>query len=145
MGNMMRKLLSSLALGMLVAPGALACDCNRLAETFEKTVQLHNEKYGERSPLTVVTGTVLKHENFRKSYQGDIPRQMSFAVRKVVQGTVKAEVITIKGDDGRLCRPYVTRFPEGTDWTLAVQKEREGDAYFISICGVYWKKATDAE
>ncbi len=132
------KLTLALILAAL-GSGAYACDCGALADTFEKTVKVHNEKYGEKYPLTVVTGRVAQWENFKESYHGKFPLQMKFEVEKIYQGAVAAKTITVKGDNGMMCRPYITKFPEKTRWTLALMKEKSGN-YYVSICGVYYRK-----
>jgi len=49
-------------------------------------------------------------------------------------------VIRVWGDDGALCRPYVSAFPRGTRWIFALKRLREPAAqdYAISICGDFW-------
>ena len=49
-------------------------------------------------------------------------------------------MIRVWGDDGALCRPYISAFPLGTRWIFALKRLREPAAqdYAISICGDFW-------
>jgi hypothetical protein len=65
---------------------------------------------------------------------------MDVAVIEVLKGGDERPAIRIWGDNGALCRPYVTAFPRGTRWIFALQRLREPGArdYTISICGDFW-------
>lgn len=71
---------------------------------------------------------------------------MDVVVLERLKGRPAADDIRIWGDNGALCRPYVSGFPRGTEWILAIRPlsgphEREagraGD-YYIPGCGAYW-------
>jgi hypothetical protein len=77
------------------------------------------------------------------------PESMRLEVKAVYQGTVKTNPLTVWGDNGLSCRPYVTQFPIGTEWVLALRKDdgmetiappQRKDDFAISICGEYWLK-----
>jgi hypothetical protein len=38
----------------------------------------------------------------------------------VLKGAEKRQTIAVRGDTGALCRPYVSLFPPGTRWVLAL-------------------------
>jgi len=69
-------------------------------------------------------------------------------VSKVLKGTLDrpAEPIRIWGDDGHLCRPYVSTFPQGTEWFFVLDnrsfhgfpRQPGPRDYSLSICGAYW-------
>jgi hypothetical protein len=65
---------------------------------------------------------------------------MDVTVLEVLRGREPRRTIRVWGDTGALCRPYVTSFPVGTRWILAVSRSRtpgEGD-YAIAFCGEHW-------
>ena len=71
---------------------------------------------------------------------------MDVVVLERLKGSPAADDIRIWGDNGALCRPYVSAFPPGTEWILAIRPsrdlglrgpERAGD-YYIPGCGAYW-------
>ena len=65
---------------------------------------------------------------------------MDVTIVEVLKGTETRRVIRVWGDDGALCRLYVSAFPRGTHWILALKRLREPAAqdYVISICGDVW-------
>ena len=96
----------------------------------------------------VVIGDVRSHHG--NSLQLDIV--------EVLQGQEKRRAITVWGDNGMQCRPYVSMFPEGTRWAFSLfllpdeeaQRdlknlrepptflEAEAPFYVLSGCGTYW-------
>ena len=105
----------------LAAPGAaLACSCT----------------WG--GPFTkVALGTDLIVLADVRSYDH---HRMDVTIVEVLRGIETRRVIRVWGDDGALCRPYVSAFPRGTRWILALKRLREPAAqdYTISICGDFW-------
>lgn len=82
---------------------------------------------------------------------------MEVKVLEVLKGKEDRGTIRIWGDNGALCRPYVTSFPIGTRWIFAVSsfpKDMGEDQppsfwdrflsrsskrdYAISVCGDFW-------
>ena len=70
---------------------------------------------------------------------------MEVAVLDVLKGDRARPLIKVWGDNGALCRPYVSTFPIGTRWIFALHHERdhrERDVrsrdYVISGCGAFW-------
>ena len=67
---------------------------------------------------------------------------MDVAVLEQLKGPALPREIRIWGDNGALCRPYVSQFPLGSEWILAVYPQRreiEGSPdYVIPGCGAYW-------
>ena len=65
---------------------------------------------------------------------------MAVTIVEVLEGTGTRQVLRVWGDNGALCRPYVTAFPRGSRWILALRALREpgGQEYVISICGDFW-------
>ncbi len=65
---------------------------------------------------------------------------MDVTVIEVLRGEEERRALRIWGDDGALCRPYVTLFPRGTRWIFALERERTPGSrdYAISGCGAFW-------
>jgi hypothetical protein len=106
---------------VLAAPGAaLACRCI-WAGPFTK----------------VALGTDLVVLAEVRSYERN---SMEVEVIEVLKGKEERRALRIWGDDGALCRPYVTLFPRGTRWIFALEREREASSrdYTISGCGAFW-------
>jgi hypothetical protein len=85
---------------------------------------------------------------------------MEVEVLETLAGKAPQSVVSVSGDPGNQCRPYVSGFPVGTEWVLAlgpaVKDERvarlsyamsapdKGD-YAISNCGAYWLEVKDGK
>lgn len=110
---------------------ALACRCDLNGASFE-----HLAKNG----TLVVQGIV--------DSQATPKGAMRVKVSRVVRGSLAQpdEPIRIWGDDGKMCRPYATQFPRGTEWFFVLDNRSFGGFpqqpgprdYSISICGAYW-------
>lgn len=89
---------------------------------------------------------VKKHLTFNDIYNEKTPMSMEIEIIEVLWGKETRKTVTVWGDDGVLCRPYLTRFKEGTIWVLALYAGNEGwghknetaNDYSVSICGEYW-------
>ena len=118
----MRKLgLLVTLVAVLAAPGAaLACRC-LWAGPFTK----------------VALGTDLVVLAEVRSYDRN---SMEVVVIEVLKGEEERRALRIWGDNGALCRPYVTLFPRGTRWIFALERERKPGSrdYMISGCGAFW-------
>jgi hypothetical protein len=76
---------------------------------------------------------------------------MDVEVTEVLKGANVPTQLRIWGDNGALCRPYVSGFPRGTEWILAIRPlegSREHDVprvgdFYIPGCGAYWLKVED--
>lgn len=92
------------------------------------------------SPLVVIA----KIKRYKKV--DDLEQAMEVEIKEILNGKESRRKIWIWGDDGKLCRPYVKRFPLGTTWILAVRPDNQiEDQYQISICGEYWLKVDGAK
>jgi len=125
--------------------GAVACSC-LWNGPFSK-VALHKE--------VIILGEVLSY--YKNS--------MDVQVIEVIKGTEIRNTIRIWGDNGALCRPYVSLFPIGTTWLFAVsalptktvgEQLKSGSdegfisspankEYAISVCGDFWLKVRHEE
>lgn len=76
----------------------------------------------------------------RYHYVNDFPRAIDVEILKTLYGKEKKKYIRIWSDDGKMCRPYATRFPLRSSWAMALDlNHEEGESgYELSICGAYW-------
>jgi hypothetical protein len=131
------KYLPAIILGfsvLWVAPSAYACSCANNNRSF-----IQNAK---RSEL-VMRGKVLEYR-WRNNDQPEArrPTAMIVEVKEVYRGVATSKNMTVWGDNGIICRPYVNQFPVGTEWVLALSKDAwtEKGELAISVCGEYWLK-----
>ncbi len=85
-----------------------------------------------------------------KSINGkSTPMSMEVEIVKKYKGIETRKTIVIWGDNGILCRPYLSQFEVGQSYVMSLLKgstgrgnegEKETD-YFVSICGKYWLSA----
>ena len=135
----------ALLVNLTLPTGAVACSC-LWGGPFSK-VALHKE--------VIILGEVLSyHKN-----------SMEVRVIEVIKGTEDRTTIRIWGDNGALCRPYVTHFPIGTTWLLAISalptktvgeqlrfsseegfiSSSDNKEYAISVCGEFWLRVRHEE
>jgi hypothetical protein len=107
---------------------AIACDCAWMGPFL--TV-------GPRSSL-VVRGRVIGYYGKGK----ESPPAMDLEVLEAFCGENPKSPLRVWGDNGMLCRPYVTLFPVGTEWIFALDgpgsKPDMSSGHAISICGEFW-------
>ena len=69
------------------------------------------------------------------------PLSADIEIQRVLKGNVALEKIRVFGDDGALCRPYVSKFPLNTTWVFALNFLSTGpngeSQYTISNCGEF--------
>ncbi len=77
------------------------------------------------------------------SYHGlgastNIPLAVDVEVQRVLKGNDASQKIRVFGDNGALCRPYVTKFPLNTIWVFALNLLPAGangeSQYYINNC-----------
>src|SRR5689334_23285453 len=89
---------------------------------------------------------VTKYLTFDGIYDQKIPMSMEVEIIEKYKGVEERKTITVWGDPGNLCRPYLSVFKEGQYYVIAFfgagrgEKEKPTD-YSISICGCYWLPA----
>lgn len=71
----------------------------------------------------------------------DIYEKMEVEVLKIVKGRETRKKIMVWGDNGMLCRPYISTFKKGETYYLALGKEEKD--YEISVCGQHWLQVTN--
>jgi hypothetical protein len=118
-----------------------ACSCHSVSEDFFETVLIDNRKAVEnidganQSILTVITAQIKEYE---KRKDDRAPLYMIVEIESIIQGQDFRKNIKIWGDNGGLCRPYVTNFQLGKKYILAMKKNKEG--YYLSACGKYYQE-----
>lgn len=69
------------------------------------------------------------------------PLSAEVEIQRVLKGNIALEKIRVFGDNGALCRPYVTKFPLNTTWVFALNFLSTGTngepQYAISNCGEF--------
>ena len=128
----MRATVAGLSL-LFLSFAAEACRCDVNGASFEHLA---------RNGTLVVQGIVDSQPSPKGSIQVKVAR--------VIRGSLErpAEPIRVWGDDGKMCRPYASQFPPGTEWMLVLDNRSFGGFpalpgprdYSISICGAYWAK-----
>lgn len=117
---------------LLLPPSVYACSCANNDSSFVRLAK--------RSEL-VIRGKVIAYQWHKDDKERKIrPLAMTVEVKEVYKGATKLGKVTVWGDNGIQCRPYVTQFPIGTDWVLALSKDswtKKGELA-ISVCGEYW-------
>jgi hypothetical protein len=136
MKNLLTLLLSSLVL--LAAPAAHACSCVKGGPFVQMA---------EKSDV-VIRAKVLDYQWREHDPNHEYrPESMRLEVKTVYKGAVNANPLIVWGDNGIICRPYVTQFPIGTEWVFALRKDdgmepvapsQGQDDFAISACGEYW-------
>jgi len=81
-----------------------------------------------------------------------MPMSMQVTLVQIYKGKETRKTITVWGDNGALCRPYLSTFPLGQYFVIAFdagsdinetnanRTEKKTD-YSISVCGDYWLSA----
>lgn len=102
----MKRAIVILLVLLALAPHAAGCMCAFLVDFVSAS-----------SGALVVRGVVREYVYAIGHGQ---PIAMKVEIREVLQGRYAASEITIIGDFGMSCIPYVSNFPIGTEWVMAV-------------------------
>lgn len=119
-------ILSSVFVFSAISTNALACTC-AWGGPFMKVA---------RNTEVIVQAKVVTYDRKKQS--------MIVKITEVYSGNIKRKNIRVWGDNGMLCRPYVTTFPIGSEWVFALNgqgskpKYNSDNRYAISVCGAYW-------
>jgi hypothetical protein len=114
---------------VLFAPSAIACSCVGSAP-FVKTAAASD---------LVVRGKILEYQPDQTGQTPSRPLAMVVEINEVLKGKSQSQRLTVLGDNGMICRRYVSEFPIGTEWVLAVSPDRwsKKSELAISACGEY--------
>jgi hypothetical protein len=127
---------------LLTGQLSFACDCVSQGEFL--TVAPKSE--------FVALVKVTKYLSYKSIYERQTPMSMEVEVVEVYKGTETRKKLVVWGDNGILCRPYLSQFDTGKYYVIAFYQASDGSKgyvhqderptdYAISICGDYWLKA----
>ena len=113
-----------------------ACDCNYEGNFL---------KMQKRTPLVALI-KVTKYLTFDTIYNKIIPMSMEVELIDKYKGKETRKTFIVWGDNGILCRPYLSQFKEGIYYVIAFdtgnysrsQKDEKDTDYSITNCGCYW-------
>lgn len=87
----------------------------------------------------IVIGKTTEYHGF--SSFSNQPLAVDVEIQRLIKGNIALEKVRVFGDDGALCRPYVTKFPLNTTWVFALNFLSTGangqPQYAISNCGEF--------
>jgi len=112
------------------------CDCN------------YGGPFLKMAPYTklIALAKVTKHLTFKDIYGDKTPMSMEVELIEIYKGVESRKTVTVWGDPGHLCRPYLSTFKEGEYYLIAFnqgypnnghENEKVTD-YSISNCGAFW-------
>lgn len=87
---------------------------------------------------------VLEYQEMMEIYEDSIPNVMIVEIVEIFKGKEERKQVKVWGDNGFLCRPYLSIFQVGSEWILNLnkgEKSLEGEAeedYSLLICGENW-------
>lgn len=130
----MRQLKFILAIFLMtMGPVTFACDCDSQG------------KFLKVAPKTefVAMVKVTKYLTFKEIYDRQTPMSMEVEIIDVYKGTETRKTITVWGDNGNLCRPYLSIFKTDNYYVIAFEQDSKENLseYVISNCGDYWLNA----
>lgn len=119
-----------------------ACDC---------ISQGHFLTVAPKSKLVALV-KINRYLTFKNIYDIPTPMSMEVEILKIFLGQETRKTVTVWGDNGALCRPYLNTFSignyyiivfeQGSDSTeINANKEEKITDYAISICGDFWLTA----
>jgi len=69
-------------------------------------------------------------------------QSMEVEIIEIFKGTEIRKSVTVWGDDGKSCLPYLSEFKKGKQYVIAFDIHKSsknmGQDYEISVCGQYW-------
>lgn len=135
----MRNKLFFLIIFLLTTNLIYACSCES---------KYNFSKVALESSLVVLV-KINKYLTFDDIYGEKTPMSMEIEIIETLKGKTKNKKVVVWGDNGLLCRPYLSEFKEGEYYFLALysgeenygHKEEKSTDYSISICGEFWLQA----
>ena len=130
----MKRLTKILILIFLTSTSlTFACDCESQGQFL--TV-------APKSKLVALV-KVNSYLTFKNIYDKPTPMSMEVEIVKVYYGQETRKTVTVWGDNGNLCRPYLSIFKTGNYYVIAFEQDSEENPsdYSISNCGDYWLNA----
>ena len=130
----MKRLIIILTLIFLTSTSqTFACDCDS---------QGHFLTVAPKSKLVALV-KVNRYLTFKNIYDKPTPMSMEVEIVKVYYGQETRKTVTVWGDNGNLCRPYLSIFKTDNFYVIAFEQDSKENpsGYAISNCGDYWLTA----
>ncbi|WP_264520890.1 hypothetical protein [Flavobacterium sp. N1994] len=138
----MKQLKSTLIIiSLLLIQSTFACECDSKGDFL---------KVANKTPFVALV-KVTKYLTFKDIYKEKMPMSMEVEVKAIYKGKETRKKITVWGDNGILCRPYLSKFKIGNYYVIAFYNGEGGSRgfgssekttdYCISVCGEYWLDA----
>lgn len=130
----MKKLTTILTLIFLTSTSlTFACDCDS---------QGHFLTVAPKSKLVALV-KVNSYLTFKNINDKPTPMSMEVEIVKVYYGQETRKTVTVWGDNGNLCRPYLSIFKTDNYYVIAFEQDSKDNTseYAISNCGDYWLTA----
>ena len=134
--GLIKKMKKTISILMLLSCFQLlfGCDCGWNGGLFKNTL---------KNKLTV-HGKVKKHLTFTEVYGDTIATSAQIEILQFIKGQVDKKVITVWGDRGADCRPYLVDFNVGSEWIFSLH-EIENQEFGISSCGEHITPVEEGE
>lgn len=119
---------------LILSSGVMACDCG------------YNGPFIAMAKQSKLVVLVKVKDYPVVSEISKTPMAMNLEVIEIFKGREKRKNIIVWGDNGHLCRPFVSQFKKDSTYVMALnkgsekwgqEKESKND-YSISNCGVFW-------
>lgn len=126
---------------VLIQQNATACDCMPMGPFL---------KVAPKTDFVALV-KVTKYLSFQNIDDHPIPMSMEVSIIDVYKGKEVRKTLTVWGDNGALCRPYLSQFRTGNYYVIAfipgsdgtkghVHSDEKTSDYAISVCGDYCLK-----
>lgn len=133
---MTTKILTAIFFFFQLTTKTYACDCEYQGSFLKMT---------QKSSFVALV-KVTKYLTFKDIYGEKTPMSMEVEIGETYKGKEFRKTITIWGDIGYLCRPYLSTFKEGKYYVMALYTEKSSrkhpdekkSDYAIGNCGAYW-------
>ncbi|MFN0202282.1 MAG: hypothetical protein ACKVTZ_12215 [Bacteroidia bacterium] len=130
----MKRLTTILTIILLTSTSlTFACDCES---------QGHFLTVATNSKLVALV-KVNSYLTFENIYDKPTPMSMEVEIVQVYYGQETRKTVTVWGDNGNLCRPYLSIFKTDNYYVIAFEQDSKENhsEYAISNCGDYWLTA----
>jgi hypothetical protein len=115
----------------------IACGCNVERPFLETSI--------DAALIAVVE--IQNHTTYDEMMGEDVPVSMSVKIKKVLKGVETQSEITVWGNNGLMCSPYLSIFEVGSEWVMAFREapieayeNAKKTDYGLSNCGEHFMK-----
>ena len=127
---------------LTIGQSTFACDCGSQGDFL---------KVAEKTQFVALV-KVTKYLTFKDIYKEKMPMSMEVEIIEIYKGKETRKKVTVWGDNGILCRPYLSKFELGKYYVIAFFRGTEDSRglgnenekitdYSISVCGEFWLNA----